>query len=424
MKNQSYWMDTKPRFNRGTSELGRSHYDVAIVGGGLTGLSAAYALTQQGASVALFETGQIMGQASGQNGGQCSTGVAQDFASLSASIGLDKARQYYLAYADAVNSLRTLITTEQLDCEFRESGKLKLAAKPEHAEKIFKTCALIKKEVDPDVSFLDAEALKNEIQSDQFFGGMFQQNAIQVHVGKLGVELAQRASVNGADFYENSPVQRLQKTIGGFQVASAKGVITAGNVIIASGISQQGPLGWFRRRMIPVGSFIIVTEPLDPKLIARLMPHQRSYVTSRIIGNYFRLTADNRLLFGGRARFAMSDPKSDALGGKILTQAMCSIFPELSHVKADYCWGGLVDMTANRLPRAGEHNGMFYAMGYSGHGVQMSTYMGQQLALMLGGRQSANPWKDERWPAIPAYWGKPWFLPMVGAYYRLQDRWH
>ncbi|CAM3654646.1 Gamma-glutamylputrescine oxidoreductase [Vibrio aerogenes CECT 7868] len=424
MINQSYWIDTKPRFTRGAETLGNSHYDVAIVGGGLTGLTAAHTLAKQGVSVALFEATAIMEQASGQNGGQCSTGVAQDFSALSATLGLDKAKRYYTAYSNAVDALRNIITEEQIECEFRESGKLKLAAKPQHAEKIFNTCELIQREVDPNVRFLDAEGLKTEITSGQFYGGMVQDNAFQIHVGKLGVGIADKAAEYGAHIYENSPVVQLKKQGKQFSVETPKGKITANDVIIASGISQHGPLGWFRRRIVPVGSFILVTEKLDPALIERLMPNKRSYVTSKIIGNYFRVMGDDRLLFGGRARFAMTSPESDAISGRILLKTMGEMFPELQGVQATHCWGGLVDITPNRLPRAGQHNGMFYAMGYSGHGVQMAAYMGQQLAHMLGGHPEANPWKDESWYAIPGYFGKPWFLPAVGAYYKLQDYLH
>lgn len=424
MINQSYWIDTKPAFTNGSQELGDSHYDVAIIGGGLTGLTAAYTLAKQGAKVALFEATQIMEHASGQNGGQCSTGVAQDFASLAGSIGLDKAKRYYTAYADAVNSLRKIIQDENIECELRESGKLKLAAKPHHADRIHKTYELIKKEVDTEVEFLTKDELKGEIASDEFYAGMVQKNAFQIHVGKMGVGIADAAAKYGAHIYENSPVTKIKNNGQQFSIETPKGKITAKDVIAASGISQYGPLGWFRRRIVPVGSFIIVTEKIDPAIIEKLMPHKRSYVTSRIIGNYFRVMGDDRLLFGGRARFAMSDPKSDAVSGDILMKSMGDMFPDLRGVQATHCWGGLVDITPNRLPRAGEHNGMFYAMGYSGHGVQMSAYMGQQLAKMIAGNQDANPWSEESWHAIPAYTGKPWFLPMVGAYYKLQDYLH
>jgi glycine/D-amino acid oxidase-like deaminating enzyme len=151
------------------------------------------------------------------------------------------------------------------------------------------------------------------------------------------------------------------------------------------------------------------------------MPGGRTLTTSKYVGNYFRLSPDNRLIFGGRARFAMSNPQSDAKSGRVLEAALAEVFPQLAGVGIDYCWGGLVDMTADRLPRAGEHQGMHYAVGYSGHGVQMSVHMGKVMADIIGGGPADNPWRDLDWPAIPGHLGKPWFLPLVGAWYRLKD---
>jgi glycine/D-amino acid oxidase-like deaminating enzyme len=131
---------------------------------------------------------------------------------------------------------------------------------------------------------------------------------------------------------------------------------------------------------------------------------------------------DNRLLFGGRAQFSSrSDPAADAKSGAILRASMAKVFPALADARIDYCWGGMVDMTRDRLPRAGERNGLFYSMGYSGHGTHMATYMGAIMAEVLDGRADLNPWRDFDWPAIPGYFGTPWFLPFVGAYYKYQD---
>jgi glycine/D-amino acid oxidase-like deaminating enzyme len=195
-------------------------------------------------------------------------------------------------------------------------------------------------------------------------------------------------------------------------------------VLIATGTSVRGPLAWFRRRIVPVGSFLIATEPLDRAVLDRIMPGRRTATTTRIIGNYFRIAPDDRLIFGGRARFAMSNPQSDVKSGRVLEQAMHAIFPELARTRIDYCWGGLVDMTADRFPRAGEQGGLFYSMGYSGHGVQMSVHMGRVMAAVMGGDAAANPWRSLDWPAIRGHYGRPWFLPLVGLWYRLQDRLH
>lgn len=145
-------------------------------------------------------------------------------------------------------------------------------------------------------------------------------------------------------------------------------------------------------------------------------------MTSLNIGNYFRTTVDNRLIFGGRARFAISSPTSDARSGSVLRQGLGELFPPLADVNIDYCWGGLVDMTADRLPRAGEHEGLFYSMGYSGHGTQMSVYMGKVMAALVTDQPVSNPWQRSHWAAMPGYFGKPWFLPVAGLYYKAKDK--
>jgi glycine/D-amino acid oxidase-like deaminating enzyme len=195
----------------------------------------------------------------------------------------------------------------------------------------------------------------------------------------------------------------------------------AAQILLATGPSVHGPFGYFRRRIVPIGSFIIATEQLSEQLLDTLLPKRRTVTTSKNIGFYFRIAPDERLLFGGRARFAMSNARSDLRSGKILERAMLTIFPQLRESRIDYCWGGLVDMTADRLPRAGEHEGLFYSMGYSGHGAQMSVHMGQVMAEVMSGRSDLNPWRGLNWPAIPGHFGPPWFLPFVGAYYRMKD---
>jgi glycine/D-amino acid oxidase-like deaminating enzyme len=424
MHSESYWLDTAPVFTGAQTGALPARVDVVVVGGGFTGLSAARALALKGASVAVLEAGRVVGEASGRNGGHCNTGVAQDYGSLVASLGAEQARAYYRAYESAVKSVVTLVEEEGIACDMRRSGKLKLAAKPQHYEGLARTCEIIRREVDAEVELLSAEQARAEVDSAQFHGGLLQRNGVQMHVGCFGVGLAEVAARHGALIYQQTTVQGWKAEAGGYRVDTSRGSLHAGQVLMATGASQHGGLGWYRRRIVPVGSFIVATEVLPKTLVERLLPQQRSYVTSRMIGNYFRITPDNRLLFGGRARFAMSGGSSDAKSGKILHAAMVQMFPQLAQVKIDYCWGGLVDMTSDRLPRAGQHGGVYHSMGYSGHGVQMSVHMGQVMAEVMDGKADANPWGELDWPAIPGHFGKPWFLPAVGLYYRLQDYLH
>jgi glycine/D-amino acid oxidase-like deaminating enzyme len=425
MKLESYWLDTAPAFTAGAQGPVAGRADVVVVGGGFTGLSAALALARRGATVTVLEAGRVVGEASGRNGGHCNGGLAHDFGALAARLGVDKARAFYQAYSAAVDTVERLVRDEDIACDFARVGKLKLAAKPEHYDKLARACDLLRREADPDVCMVERAHLHHEIGSDSFYGGLLQKTSAQMHMGRFGVGLAHAAVRAGAQVYERAAVTKIERRPdGGFRVASERGTVEARQVLLATGNSRTGPFFHFRRRMISVGSFIIATEPLDEGLLDRMLPNRRNYVTSRNIGNYFRISPDNRLVFGGRARFAMSNPRSDVKSGRVLRATLEETFPELRGVGIDYCWGGLVDMTADRLPRAGEHRGMYFATGYSGHGVQMSVHMGQVMADVMAGKPERNPWQGLEWPAIPGHFGKPWFLPVVGAYYRLQDWLH
>ena len=424
MKAIPYWQDTAPAFRSACPEPVEGRADAVVIGAGLTGISAALGLARQGAAVAVLEAGQVMGQASGRNGGHCNSGLAHDYATLANALGPERARAFHQAHVDAVDTVERLVRDEAIDCGFHRPGRLKLAAKPAHFASIARAYEALR-DIDPYVELVEPERIREEVDSTAFHGGLLQSRGAQFHVGKFGIGLAEAAARSGARIYEQAAVTGIQRQSGDrFQVKTTRGTIAAGKVLVATGATTRGPFGWFRRRIVPVGSFIVVTEPLDGALLGRLLRHGRNYVTSKIIGNYFRPTPDNRLLFGGRARFAMSDPRSDAKSGDILQATLARVFPELANVRIDYCWGGLVDMTADRLPRAGQHHGLYYAMGYSGHGVQMAVGTGLAMAAVMSGRSDANPWRSLAWPAIPGHFGRPWFLPLVGAYYRLQDALH
>lgn len=422
MKLEPYWLASAPRFTSGSTEPVEGQVDVAVIGGGFTGLSAARSLAKAGARVAVLEAGRVVGEASGRNGGHCNNGLAHDLAGLAAQIGIERASALYRVFDDGVDTVEALVKEEAIDCDFTRNGKIKLAAKPAHFAKLQKTAELLKATVEPDLKVVEAGTMQDEIGSSGFYGGLVFPRSAHMHMGRFGVGLAEAAARAGAQIHEGAAVTGLQRIAGqAHRVVTARGTIEAKQVLLATGASRQGPFAWLRRRIVPIGSFIIATEPLSDNLAASIMPTRRTATTTMNIGNYFRLTPDNRLIFGGRARFALSSPASDAKSGAILKARMLELFPQLAQTRIDYCWGGLVDMTADRLPRAGERDGVFYAAGYSGHGTQMSVHMGKIMARVMGGETAANPLAGLDWPVVPGHFGPPWFLPFVGMYYKYQD---
>ena len=421
MKYVSYWRDTAAAFAGGHTGPVEGHYDVAIIGGGFTGLGAALQLAKAGDKVIVLEADQVGSGASGRNGGHLNNGLAHSFLAAKAELGAERAIALYKAFDDSIDTLERLIAEENIACDFRRCGKLKLASKPGHFEGIARNFEAINREVDPETKLLSATDLKAEIGSP-FHGGMLFKKSAMMHMGRFAAGLATAANRRGAIIVEQAAVTEQVQEAKGYRLTTAKGTLRAEQVLLATGAYTPSAFGYFRRRIIAVGSFIIATRPLTAAEAASVLPGNRTYVNSMNIGNYFRLSPDNRLIFGGRARFsATSDQRSDAKSGTILRAAMERMFPQLAGIDIEYCWGGLVDMTADRYPRAGREGGLWYAMGYSGHGAQLSTHLGTIMADAMLGRPDKNPMKHAPWPVVPGHFGKPWFLPFVGAYYKTLD---
>ncbi|MCJ9668848.1 MULTISPECIES: FAD-binding oxidoreductase [unclassified Neorhizobium] len=422
MKYVSYWHDTAPRFTGAVEGPIEGHYDVAVVGGGFTGLGAARQLAMAGAKVIVLEAETVGFGASGRNGGHLNNGLAHSYLSAKQELGKERAIALYKALDSSIDTLEAIIAEEGIDCNFRRAGKLKLASKPQHFEGLARNFEAVHAEVDPDTALLSPEDLAHEIGSP-FHGAMLSKKSAMMHMGRYVVGLAEAAKRRGAIIAEKATVTDVSKSGGRHVLKTAKGSVTADNVLMASGAYTTPNFGYFRRRIMAVGSFIIATRPLTEQEVASTMPGNRTCVNSMNIGNYWRLSPDNRLIFGGRARFsATSDQRSDARSGAILRDSLTRIFPQLSHVEIDYCWGGLVDITKDRYPRAGFHDGLWYAMGYSGHGAQLATHLGMTVADAILGRPDRNPVKGLDWPAVPGHFGKPWFLPLVGLYYKMLDK--
>jgi glycine/D-amino acid oxidase-like deaminating enzyme len=423
MKFSSYWLDTAPKdcLERSkTSVEGRTQ--VAVIGGGLTGVVAALHLARSGAKVDLFEQNTVGFGASGRNGGMATTGMSIGIRTAVAKLGFDTAVRLYGAYAEAIDLVEKLVTEEHIDCDFARTGKLNLASKPAHYHGFEKTHELLTTRLGVETQLVPKTELRREIGSDAFHGAMVESKSAGLHVGKYIRGLGEAAQRAGVTIHEQAPVRRLTKIGPGHELETPRGRMDAEQVLLATGAYTRRPFHWHQARIAPVGSFIIATEPLDASVCDDLMPTRRLASDSKNLLNYFRITPDNRLLFGGRARFAMSNPQSDEKSGRILRDAMVRTFPQLANASIDYCWGGQVDMSLDRLVHAGERDGVYYSMGYAGHGVQMATYMGRQMAEYMSGVPEANIWRDLKFRRIPGHFGPPWFLPIAGAYYKFKDR--
>ncbi|MFF4249822.1 NAD(P)/FAD-dependent oxidoreductase [Streptomyces sp. NPDC001663] len=425
MKQIPYWLDTAPPLpDRSGRELPESA-DVVVIGGGLTGLSTAYHAARKGARVVLVEKDKVGSGASGRNGSMCTQGITIGVGEARRRYGQQRARELYGAFREAVDVVEELTQKEQIDCDFNRAGRLGVAYKPQHFESMRATQRDLAENFDHETKLLSRSELRGELGSDYYHGALLDPLSASIHVGKYVHGLAAAAERAGAEIHERNAATGLTRLSGGgFQVETLHGTIRAAQVMAATDAYTDKALPWFRKRLINVGSFIVVTEPLGEERARQLIPNARLVVDSKNIGHYIRLTPDHRLAFGGRARFAPSTPASDLKSGAVLKDEMAEIFPQLADVRIDYVWGGSVGFSWDRIPHAGEANGLYYSMGYCGHGVQMATYMGRAVAEMMDGHPEANPLRGLGFPKVPVpfYNGTAWFLPFGGAYYRAKDR--
>lgn len=422
MKIASYWHDTSAAFAGADRGPVAGCFDVAVVGAGFTGLSAARSLAKAGAKVALLEAHHVGYGASGRNGGHLNSGHFGSYGAIKRSFGEAQAQRLWKSYDASIDMIQAIAEEEGIDCDFRRSGKLKLASKASHVAGLQAMSEEIRREVDPSVRWLSRDELRSEIGSDEFHGGVLYPHSAMMHMGRYVNGLADAASRHGATIWEDAAVTAHRQSAGIWHLDTARGNLTAKKVILATDAYGGAVFPYIRRRVFPVASFIIVTRPLTDAEVAATLPSNRNYTNSLNISNYFRLTPDHRILFGGRARFsAVSNQKTDTRSAELLRQQLVRIFPQLADVGVDYCWGGLVGCTQDRYPRAGEAEGFIYGMGYSGHGAQLSTLIGSALADIALGRAGTNPLEGMPLHALPLTAGNPWFLPIVGAWYRLKD---
>lgn len=421
VKQVSYWIDTAPVGVDYTASTLPDKVDVAIVGGGFTGLSSAIHLRRKGASVALLERHKLGWGASGRNGGFCTPGITISLLSAIRRFGFDVAARMYLAYDAAIDTVERLVLDEGIDCDWGRSGKMSLAYRPAHYESFARTHEILATRLGHETTLVPKDRLRTEIGTDYYHGGLVDPRGAGLHVAKFARGLARVAEREGAGLHEAADVTGLTRTAGGFEVRTRRGTVRATNVVVATDGYTGRATPFFQRRIAPVGSFIIVTEPLSPELLRELNPNRRVFADSKNLVFYFRLTPDGRMLWGGRAKFALSDPQQDLESARVLQRGMVEVHPQLANARIDYAWGGLVGITMDRIPHAGVQDGIHYAIGYNGHGVQMATYMGSVIGDIIDGRAEANPWRDQRFPLIPGHFGPPWFLPFADAYYKAKD---
>jgi glycine/D-amino acid oxidase-like deaminating enzyme len=427
IRETNYWRETVCEPAQGTSGPLPDSVDVVIVGAGFCGLSAARALAKRGLSVAVLEAETIGWGASCRNGGMVLTGMKLPVPTLIARYGLEPVQRMYAASLESIDLVEQIVKEENIDCSFSRRGHLEVACKESHFEGFSESAARIKREFHHELRIVPRRELRGEIGSDIYYGGMVDETSAGLNPARYVDGLAKAAQRAGACLHEHAPVEHIktEASSGGriFRVKSPRGILSAKEVFLASGAYTTSATPALLKKVIPIGSYIIATEKLQPELARELSPRNRMIYDSKHFLYYYRLTPDNRMLFGGRAKFFPESESTVRESAELLRRGMIGVYPQLRDTKVEFAWGGTLDFAFDVMPHAGVVDGMHFAVGFAGHGVAAATWMGAKIAGTICGDPDDNPFAQIPFPGAPIGLrsGNTWALPLAGMYYRVLD---
>jgi glycine/D-amino acid oxidase-like deaminating enzyme len=423
MKQQIFWHTTVTMPDDSNLSPLPDKVDVVIIGGGFTGLSAARTLAKRGVKTAVLEAETIGWGASSRNGGMTLTGLKVGMGTVIKKYGRDLAKQLFQVSLDSVDTVEQVVKEEKIDCGFARCGHLYVASKPHHFDGFHEEAEFLSKEFDHKVRVVAPDELQDEIGSTMYHGGIVDEVSGGLNPAQYVAGLARATENAGATLHARARVNSLTRRGTRFFIQTERGVVDAESVLVGTSGYTGGVTKKLQRKIIPIGSFIIATEKLPGELVRELSPKNRMIFDSRHYLNYFRLW-DNRMIFGGRAAFLPENKNTIARSAGILRREMIRVYPQLRDVKIDYVWGGTLDFAFDMMTHVGEVDGVYYSLGYAGHGVAMASHLGKTVAeAMLSGTIKDHPFAQFEFPAAPLglYDGFPWFLPFAGAWQKILD---
>jgi len=424
MKQQIYWHTTVQMPGEEHAETPiPEKVDVAVIGGGYTGLSAARTLAKQGVRVAVLEAETIGWGASSRNGGMALTGLKPSMQSVIKKYGRELAKQLFQASLDSVSTVEQIVNEENIECGFARYGHLLTANKPKHYQALEDEVEFMSKEFNHNVKLVPQSNQRLEIGSDLYYGALVDEVSGGLNPAQFVVGLARAAENAGATLHARARVTKLQRREKRFIIETERGSLSAESVFVGTSGYTGNVTRKLQKKIIPIGSFIIATEKLSDELANELSPKNRMIFDYKHYLNYFRLW-DNRMIFGGRAAFFPENENTTQRSAEILRREMIQVYPQLKDVRVEYVWGGTLDFAFDMMTHVGEEDGIYYSLGYAGHGVAMGTYLGKTVAeRMLKGNINEHPFAQLKFPGAPLglYDGRPWFLPFAGAWHKILD---
>lgn len=408
------WQSDYPQLSGGEAA------DVCVVGGGFTGIACALTLAQRGYSVAVVEAQRVGWGATGRNGGQLIHGFSSD-EKLAARLGDDCVAMLWELGWRGHAIIRQWVEEYGIDCDLR-NGFLEVAAKPGHMRHLERQYRQFSRHAHAgEFRLLDRAGVREMLGTDAYAGGFVTMANGHLHPLNLCLGEARAAEQLGVRIFEHSPVTRIEHGARP-RAHTARGFVEADSVVLAGNAYHRLEPRRLSGLTFPAGSYIIATEPLPAGTQQEINPRLLAVCDSNEIVDYFRLSGDGRLLYGGRCNYSGRDPAS--IQAAILPR-MLKVYPQLQGVKVDYEWGGKIGIVLNRIPMLGRIRGnVYYAQGYSGHGVNVAHIFGELVAEAIGGTlERFDLFAGIRHRRIPGgQWLGNQIIALGMLYFRLKDR--
>jgi gamma-glutamylputrescine oxidase len=421
LTSQSWYDASLPQAPRDPPLQGSQQCDVGVVGGGIAGLSAALHLAARGYAVTLLEADQVGAGASGRSGAQAIFGTAASQEKLAALVGAQDARRIWDMSLEALSLLRAQIAAHAIDCDY-VAGQMHVAIKPRQRDELAAWHQSLQQEYGyHSVSLLDAAATRRLVASDRYIAGLHDSNSGHLHPLKYVRGLATAARRAGITLHGDSRVLRYQRRNGALSLITSAGQLACRQIVFAGNAGLGATVPSLARRIIPVGTYIVATESLGETTARALLPDNTAVTDINWVLDYFRRSADHRLLFGGRVSYSGRDLVDTAGATR---RRMVQVFPSLEAARIEYAWGGYVDITLNRAPDFGRlEPDVYYLQGFSGHGIALTGLAGKLVAEAIAGEAERFD-VFTRIPHRPFPGGAAFRRPalvLAMLYYRLRD---